>query len=207
MGVRNACGLAPLPLPRPLGVEGLRKLAVDGEGWGSVGLPGREAGWVQEESSLAMFPRHVPRAPQRTAPGIPYGSRGREPAAIWGRGHLPWLAASSELRCQSPISGCEITEIRHGKFEMHCNLINSSCFCCVCVWGGGVVNHLLDESRDCCSDDSSILPSYPGARADSLTPPSKSPAETGVTLPTGHSADSALASGTDSLSLPWAGPH
>lgn len=47
------------------------------------------------EPCLAVFPRHVPRAPQRTAPGMLCGSWGREPAAIWERGRLLWLAASS----------------------------------------------------------------------------------------------------------------
>lgn len=37
--------------------------------------------------------------------------------------------------------------------------------------GDGVVTHLVDGSIDCCPEDNSILPSHPGATADSLTPP------------------------------------
>jgi hypothetical protein len=175
MGVRNACGLA-LPLARPLGVEGLRELAVDGEGWGSVGLPGRGR-MGAGESSVAMFPSYVLRAPQRTAPGIPCGSWGREPAAIWETGHLPWLAASSELHCQVPISSCEITEICHG---------------------------VVDESRDSCPEDNSILPSYPGARANSLTPPPSPRQRLESLCPQGTVLTLLWPVGL-TLSLPWAG--
>lgn len=79
-----------LTLPRPPGVKDFMIIGSGWGGWGSVGLP-RRGRMGAGEPRLAPFPRHVLRAAQSTAPGVPCGSWGREPAAIWERGHLFWL--------------------------------------------------------------------------------------------------------------------